>query len=285
MAFRVDIDLEGATGGYGAFFRDTPIFFSEIFAGIPQYPLGSTVRIEEILRIYTSIDDPLVVDVDTRYYQNKYFLGNWMIIDELGIPLHAQENDGFLSWTIQEIKRYSEYTIVHHPSVQKAESSTFIVEQCNFFLKPSVYLPQPISTPISGFDPISKSPLFRGKVEISPPPLINTKFNQKIHGIGLHFFPGTSGNRLEYTIAAINNIAVDLPATRDITCGLDTENCEASFARFLAAAPSERFETEAQCVATLSGTSSAFVCGRSSYECPTDPTQTYEYWAKGFAPP
>ncbi len=282
MAFHQIIDtLIGSTGRSGVALRlGTPLNFSQIFDGSPQYYPGSVIQVEEIATIYCTITNPEWIDVDNSWWSPHQYLGSYQVFS--GIPsLGAGKIDeGYINAVELPITKYSTYTIVADPDVIAAQHEQFTVDACNFYLQPDVYLFAGETTPVGGFRTHQTKPDFLGSTSLSKAPLKDGLFYPKIGGLGLFFSPGVEGGVIEYTARVINTIATDYPPFPVSTCEFLQPNCQAQFSAFLAQHPGQYYDTETSCNSASLGT----LCIPFTYTCPSDSTQTFTYWGVGTNP-
>jgi len=130
-------DAADGAGAHGKSF-DSPIMFSEIFDGVPQFYKGSTIFVQEILTIISQIDPGKehLVDRDMRWFDPKIYLGTYQLSALLSSPLEpeAEGGQGFLTNSAHQIKRYSNYTITADPDTPFGIGDLFKVDNCNFQL-------------------------------------------------------------------------------------------------------------------------------------------------------
>ncbi len=271
----------GDTGRTGIVFRfGTPINFSEIFDGSPQFYPGSLVQIEEIVIINCTVTQPDQIDVDMNWWLPHQFLGTYQLFS--GTPTYGvpKEDEGYINADSLQIKRYSLYTIAADPNVIAAQHEQFTVDSCNFYLQPDIYLFDGETIPVGGFRVHDKKPHFLGSTSLSKAPLKDGFFYPKIGGLGLFFSPGVSCGVIEYTARVINTIATDYPAFPVGTCEFLQPNCQQQFSAFLAQHPGQYYDTESSCNSASLGT----LCRPFTFTCPSDPTQTFQYWGIGTNP-
>jgi len=269
--FEVSTSISGQTGSVGYIQLFDPPTFSDIFTGSPQYYHGSSVEVQETMRIITNVTDPTVIDVDLEWFSPKRYLGTWQAIGQSGTPTWEEGTYGFLNSQVQDISFRSRYTIVANPNTLVANGDQIDLNTCNFYLQPDVYLFPNNPIPIPGYRAVESFPQFIGVQTYTAAPLENKEYNQFITGMGLFLKPGVEGISLNYKIAIINDIYTDYPAYNAPTCQFLPVNCQAQFAAYVASNPNF-FDTESQCIA------SAGSCLASTWTCPSDPTQTFPYW-------
>jgi hypothetical protein len=270
--FEANYSIQGQTGKIGVIQVVAAPNFSQIFSGSPQYYPGSSIEVQEVMRIVTNVADPSKVDSDTQWFDNKLYLGSYQIISNSGLTLHREGDDGFLVSQVQEVVRYSHYTITANPNTLVAQHEQLAIDNCNYYIQPDVYLFPDEINPVPGFRTHEINPLFLGSTTLSKAPLADTPFNQKIFGVGLFLKPGVEGVRVEYKLAVINDIYTDYPSAEAPKCVFGTPSCPVQFAAFLVTA--NAFETKANCE-NLVGVGN---CTPLIWTCPTDPDISFTYW-------
>jgi hypothetical protein len=234
MAYSTSYSLGGQSGSIGFVQESDPVLFSQIFSGSPVYYPGSTIRVQELMAIYTEIVDPTLVDRDFRWFSPREYRGNYQLIAIDGIPKHYPDDDGFIFHQIQYITRYSNYTVVADPMTPAASAEFSTTRVCNFYLQPEVYLFPEEATPVAGFRDHGIAPAFISAHSLSPAPLKDTVFNQKMGGLGLFLYPGVQGVRVDYSIAIINEVATDYPPIEAPTCQFaGSPSCDEEFTAFI----------------------------------------------------
>lgn len=201
---------EGGKGRQGYLFP-SPILFSQIFSGSPQFYVGSVITVEEILLILSNviIGSEKFVDVDHRWFEPKRYFGTFQVKAGLSSEYDAEEGkgEGFLTNNAHQIVRYSTYTIVANPDKPLTAGSVFTVDNCNFGT-------QEIGLTILGVEvkaskPIVDKALFSGTVSEQRAPLRDTVYNSLLGEVGLYYNPGCEGVSLTQKISVINTIATD----------------------------------------------------------------------------
>jgi hypothetical protein len=277
MAFTRTYNFHNLDVKEGFSWIDRPVRFSEIFSGIPQVSLGSTIQIEEVARIYTEITDDSLIDSDFRYFTPKYYLGNWQIINNIGIPLHGQGDDGFLNYLIQEIRFYSTFVIAHNPDIATATGKFYTISQCNFELNIISAPITPSGQVLQVAQPSKQHDLLRAYEIEQPTPIQDRDFPQKIGGLGMYFFPGCKGVRAEYNIAVINEIRNDYPEQPPIVCELATLTCAEYIATIIN--NTSTFASQADCQDALgSQGGGGLSCVPRVVQNPTDPLSQCTYY-------
>jgi hypothetical protein len=282
VVFNASIDIFGQTGTIAISQFGTTINLSQLFDGTPQFYPGSLIQIQEVMTLVTRIEDPKLVDVDYRWAFPREYRGTFQLFGALGLPTNTVEDQGQILAGLQEISRYSWYTITANPDTIVAKHEQFSVDNCNFYLQPEVYLFPGTNTPIAGFRTTPDlTPTFLGSTTISKAPLLNTQFNQKITGVGLFLYAGIQGVRVEYKAGVINTVYTDYEQADVPQCiFLGTPNCQQQFNSFVVAggyvnAPVNGviYDSEAACLGDNQS-----LCSAQTYVCPTNPSETFTYW-------
>jgi hypothetical protein len=247
------------------------LLFSQIFTGTPQFYAGSTFTVEEILEFYVTVQDDTLIDKDFIWYPPKLYLGTWSLFSQLSGFGTNPENRGFLEDTITQVTRYSTYTIQGNADVPIAVHEQSAIDGCNFqLISVEVGVP-PLQVQGSAlFDPVAA---FKSRNTLQRVPLIDQPFNRKIKYVGIATRPGCLCTGILYKARIINAISVDLPEFPLTTCFYaPPANCPLQFANFLSAT-SGAYNNQLVCESTES-----VPCDINVYVCPTDPTQTFNYW-------
>jgi hypothetical protein len=274
MAYVIEEDIFGETGSIGRVSISGNPNLSQLFTGTPQFYPGSLIQIEEILTIITAIVSPELVDVDYRWFSPKKYLGTFQIIGVNGLPPHADGDDGQVVSEYQQIKRYSWYTITANPSTIVGFGEQFFTQTCNLYLVPEVYTFEGTSTPVPGQRILNgHNPAMIGNSSYSKAPILDTVFNSKISGFGLHLNAGVEGRSVSYKAGVINTVFTDYPSFPVPVCELsDSPDCQSQFESFLVA--NDYHDSKASCEAVNTGN----VCVSSQWFCPTNSLDVRTYW-------
>ena len=287
MAFSSTFSIAGSTGRTGWYGGLTPVKFSQIFSGIPQQYAGSLVQVQEIVTIYTSVTDSKLVDVDLNWFDSKKYLGTYQLIDRDSVSPHGDGDDGFLVSEIQRIKRYSWYTVTANPAIPFAQGDGVVLNDCNFYLVPDVYLFPGTVNPVPGQrirKPLDNHPALQGSTVTARADLEDADFNSKIAGLGLFLRPGVEGVSIKREIAVINEIRSLNPAVGVGVCDLGVPSCQQQFNAFIvqhnstATASSQWYTSLPSCQI---GLVSPNTCLKRTYTCPTDSSVKFDYWVRG----
>lgn len=216
------ITIPGDTGdASGAIGRalPTPILFSQIFDGAPQFYLGSTIHVQEILEIESAIiiGKEHLVDVDFKWFQPKKYIGTYQFEAGLTSILNEGENgQGFLTNEKHTFIRRSQYTITANPDVPIAYEQTFLVDNCNFeIVEAGVTFG---GAEISIQRPLRNESMFQGKISQTRVPLSDAQYNQFFNTIGLYYNPGCTLTSLTHRVQVINSIQAAFLPYPEFTC-------------------------------------------------------------------
>lgn len=273
MAVDITIDISEETGTFARIFSSGGYNLSDVFTGTPQFYPGSIVQIQEILTIDTILDDESLISTDLRWFETKRRLGTYQVGDILITSPYSDEDEGFIQYLSQSIKRYSFYTITAAPDVPFGKHEQISLDNCNAYLTPEVYVFPGDPTPDAGFRYYPLNPIFLGSNTISKAPLRDTDFNQKMKGVGIHLNAGVRGSSLRYQVAVINDIYTNYEPVTPPTCEFLGASCDAQFAAFILEEPNSRFLDIDTCVTT-----STVGCIPNTYVCATDPTFVRTYY-------
>jgi hypothetical protein len=199
----------------------TPINFSQIFDGTPQFYVGSSIEVQEILTITSEVipDQAHLVDVDFRWFQPKTYYGTYQLEGLLGgVEDEGAGGQGFLTNFSQKFIRRSQYQIAANPDTPVAYSDVFLVDNCNFQTKEiSVFVG---GATLSVNTPITNNAMFTGKISKQRAPLQDREYNQFFKSLGLYYNPGCELISVNHKVSIINTIATDLDSYPNFTCSL-----------------------------------------------------------------
>jgi len=242
MAFSIGGNLNNVGGEKESRLFLDPIFFSQIFSGVPEFYAGSTIQVQEILTILLFIPpgNELKIDVDFGWFQNHEYLGTYQLLSGDASTSGVIEGDeGYLTNQIQKIRRYSNYTIVADPAVQIGTGEVMVTDDCNFRLEGvTVDLP-PFE--IGQLHPQQATGLFQSAISLTKVGLRDTEFNKRIPGFGLYYAPGVNGYSWSYDVAVVNTIATDLVPFPVTQCATLAVPCQQEFDAFFAGLPDNGF--------------------------------------------
>lgn len=203
-------DINEGSGAHGKSL-DTPIMFSEIFDGVPQFYKGSTIYVQEILTIISQIDigKEHLVDKDMRWFDPKIYLGTYQLSALLSTPLEPESEggQGFLTNSAHQIKRYSNYTITADPDTPFGIGDLLRVDNCNFELVGTAI--EVAGASVSVQVPRTNVGMMVGIVTNEKAPLRDIAYNQFFKSIGLYYNPGCRGVVLNHRVAVINVVTTD----------------------------------------------------------------------------
>lgn len=224
---KYDLNLTGG-GGAGALFGHKPTF-QEIFTRPPLYYYGSQIHVQEILTINSQILDRSLVDVDKRWFNERYYLGTWdsdsLITNGLDI-----EHSGRIMTLQQKVVRYSSYTIAANPQRRRSIEFGQTINQCNFETQ-QVEIQLGGAT-VSAAQPTHNLALFNTVAYKEPSSLADTEYNSFFTNPGFYAYPGVLIRSIERSIAIINDIYVDDPAWVPVACSLGQPDCDQEFVQF-----------------------------------------------------
>jgi hypothetical protein len=285
MVVTRNFPMSGQTGAIGAIFNfGGSTMFSQLFDGSPQFYPGSLVQVEEIITIFTSIVQEHLVDTDLNWWQPKKYIGSYQILSEIGEPLHYEGDDGYIVDTIQNIRRYSWYTITANPLVPVGQGENVSIQDCSFTSVPGILIDPITDTLVVGaqklYDYGDDAALFRGYQTIRPAPLADTKFFRKIGGVGLYLQPGVEGIGIDYTARIVNDIYTAYSPEPPYACYIVTPPCNQQFDAYLQSfvnspADNRPYRTLGECEAA-NGVGSCW--DGLPFVCESDPTQIFPTW-------
>jgi hypothetical protein len=211
----------GSSSGAQGLTLVSPILFSQIFDGTPQFYSGSTIEVQEILQITSQVIIGMeqFVDVDFKWFEPKIYYGSYQLVGlTAGIEDENQGGQGFLTNYIHKFIRRSSYQIVADPSVPIAEESSLIIDNCSFQLRG-------ISAMFGGAEislnsPLQNESLFQGKISRQRAPLKDATYNQFFKSIGLYYNPGCELVGINHRVQIINVVSTDLSPYPNFSCSL-----------------------------------------------------------------
>jgi hypothetical protein len=217
-SFTQAADSGGGEGKYGILLP-TPILFSEIFDGAPQYYTGSTIHLQEVLEIESEIivGKERFVDVDLKWFDSKIYFGTY----QFGDPLRGQETvnergEGFLTNRKHVFIRRSDYTVTANPDTPIAMEQVFTVDNCNFeIVEAGIEFG---GAEISIQRPLRNANMFNGKISQTRAPLKDGAYNQFFNSIGLYYNPGCAHVQITHRVQIINAIQTDFLPYPEFTC-------------------------------------------------------------------
>jgi len=266
--------INGGTGKQGVLHAVGGINFSDIFDGIPQYYPGSTIQVQELLRINVDVENERLVGRSKGWFDDSLRLGTYQILSPTLGDIFVREGDyGYITNQSFEISRISNYTVTANPDVIVAKHEQIALDNCNFYLTPEVYLFPGNPVPQPGQRLYNQNPVLLGSVSLSRAPLLDRPFNRQIGGVGLYLSPGVVGINTVYKVAVINAIYVDYESTPIPACEFLQASCEAQLDAYIAEFVTQ-YESREACEA-VHGVSGCFSV---PWVCPTDPTFVRVLW-------
>ncbi len=221
MAYERNIFFDADSGsGPQARTLESPILFSDIFDGVPQFYAGSTIFLQEILTIISDIKigSEHLVDVDMRWFQPKVYYGTYQLTALLTTPLEpeGEGGQGFITNQIIQIKRYSSYTITANPSTPFGTSDAFRIDNCNFEL-------EEVTLDLGAGEFTVTRPKYSDNMLVGvgtnqKAPLADTEYNQFFTSVGLYYNPGCKGVVINHRVSVINVVYTDFEPYPDVVC-------------------------------------------------------------------
>lgn len=221
MAYERNIffDADSGSGAQGKTL-ESPILFSEIFDGVPQFYAGSTICVQEILTIISNIQigKEHLVDVDMRWFNPKVYFGTYQLTALINTPLEpeGEGGQGFITNQTIQIKRYSNYTITANPNNPISVGNAFKIDNCNFELEEVTVSVGTVE--ITTTLPKYRENLLTGLSTNEKAPLADTEYNQFFTSIGLYYNPGCEPVALNHRVAVINVVYTDFLPYPDVVC-------------------------------------------------------------------
>lgn len=272
MPYAKIVALGGDTGRISVNLYEEEILFSDIIQGIPQIFEGSQFCVRERFSLFTSIEEPSWVSADFGWYNKRRFIGTYQILD--GVPSTAREaeGEGFIYDEGIRVSRESYYTVTANPEVPIARKNFVDINNCNFYLTPSVRIFPESPIPIPGYEVYGRSPSFTGVMSLSAATLKDVAFSPKIPAVGLFLNPGVIGVSLIYEISVVGEIAVDLPAMEPTSCVFgEVADCNTLYEQFTTTG--QNFASQGECEAATGQACFPFV-----WTCPTDESDERTIW-------
>jgi len=267
------------------FSADRDLLFSDILGGSSVLYAGSTITIREQLDITTVVNDDTLVDVDYNWVNPRYYMGTCQILDYTTDPIwRAIEDEFFLISPYQRVIRDSYYTVVASPSKPIVDGGSINIEDCNFALQPTIVFDPLQTVPINGALGLHSfgsgaSPLI-GKYSVSPPPILDDVFAQRLPGVAVFLRPGVGGVSVYYSVSAVGQIVNDAGAFAPSICHTTIPDCDSQFSAFIeshnqstVSISSNYYTSLSSCQAVPGGG-----CRSATYICPTDATKIYTYY-------
>jgi hypothetical protein len=220
MAYEFTISFaEGEGSGAVGRILPSPILFSEIFDGTPQFYAGSTIFVQEVLEVLSNIiiGKEALVDVDFKWFDPKVYIGTYQFGDVIrGQQPQSEMGEGFLTNRKQTFIRRSSYTITANPATPIAYNKVFTVDNCNFETVEAGIEFGGASITIQ--KPLRNENIFNGKISESRAPLVDTSYNQFFNTIGLYYNPGCEPIQINHRVQIINALQTDFLPYPEFTC-------------------------------------------------------------------
>ena len=206
---------------------------SDVFGGLNPFYLGQSFTIEEVVTIYSSIDDYSLLRSEDRWFEPKQYIGTWQRLNDTAIP-QANNNDyGLIRNTIHQMSHCRQFTISADPSnlIQLGDGGR--VRQCNLFLEPSTYLIGGTTIPVTGFAPVPTESLLIYENFTQAAQLIDKEYDLWYAGFGLFFYPGMSGISVEIKVGVIDVVYNGAAKWSAPVCGLNKPTCDEEFQAYI----------------------------------------------------
>ena len=239
-----------ASGAQGILLQSTPIMLSDIFGGRNVFPVGSSFVIQEIVKIVSDVYDPKLLRREDRWFSPKEYRGTFQRLDFSGLPWSGEGDTGLIRTSPHSMTHYNHWTVGLDPTKQAQFGAEGIVNQCNFFAASTVVTFPPANIPTPGFgvgDPDKVQ--FRTVQGVAAPALQDREYFPYYGGLGLFFYPGVAGIRVEFDFSIINTVYDDSSEWESPTCSLTTNNCAAIRQEFIDANPGRLFDNLQDCLA------------------------------------
>ena len=276
--YRVSFRIDGRRGKIGAFPNSVIINFSEVFTGTPRYALGSSFEIIERLTISTRLYDRKLVDIDSNWFDQKYYLGSFQLIDSSGSYAAKLEDQGYLYALDQTIERRTINTVAFdQPAIQYGTSGSAI-DACNFYLEPAIYQFPGEVTPRPGTIVSKPKDSFISRISEGSAPILDKEFDRQIRGVQLFLLPGVEGVVINYEVFPAQTVESDYAPAEVPQCVFINPDCNTEFAAFLQQSPGTKFESEELAIQFASANSILADAVANTYVCSTNPVFIYTYY-------
>jgi hypothetical protein len=273
MSVDINISFPPQTrgGAYAMFSPPNPILLSDIFSGIPQHYPGSTIRCQEILTLSLSVYDESIVDQDLAWYSPKKFLGNYRLLEDILLPTFYPEDSGYIENLTLKIRRYSEYTVTANPSVPIALGEDSIIDNCNFQLKSDSFFFGGLL--LTGSTLTNNQAVFKSQESLTKVDLEDTLFNRRLKGIGFFLRPGVEALTARYQASVINEVRILSAPFPNPTCSIGVASCSSQFELFIDNPANAAYLSQSVCQSQ-----NGVQCLLGTFTCPSDETQTFNYY-------
>jgi hypothetical protein len=205
----------------------------ELYSVPQRFVEGQRIQVQEILRMYFSLVDPSVVDVDKRWFGNRPYIGTWRLNRNNLQQFTAQGDEGFITSEFFDIIRYSEYTVVPPPNVEQGTLGGVRLDDCNFLLEPvALNILSPLLLTGQGLK--KKEGVLLGDLSIDYPFLSNQDFFPKISSCGLFINKGCELTRYEYIRSVVSEVyLLRPPVSPPVVCSTNSDPCDPLFAAYI----------------------------------------------------
>ena len=223
----------GSTGAQGVLNYGVTPKLSEVFGGTNIFYLGSTFIIEEVVTIVSQIDDYTKLRAEDRWFSPKQYIGTYQRLNDVGVPQNEQHDQGLIRTTYHQMSHRSMWTIGANPVTPLQLGDGGRVRQCSLILEPYVFVNPPNPTPIAGFAPVSEPDLLIYENFNQAATIEDRDYSLFFAGLGLYFYDGMSGLRVELKASVINAVYNSAPAWNSPVCKLGQATCDEQFAAYI----------------------------------------------------
>lgn len=201
-------------------------------SSIPQ-SAGSSIIVEEVFTIGITIDRPELIDVDKRWFGNRYYLGTYRVSESaLGAP-YELEDEGFITSRFFRLRRERSYLLRPQNSNAQTLAGEISLNWCNLQLVDTFIQTSPTNPPVAGIVPYSTANALVGRYGRLDSKLGTGILKQRFGALMLWLNDGASLSSASYTIGIAPQIeAVELEFVQSGTCIIGT-NCDSEFQAFL----------------------------------------------------
>lgn len=228
MAYTKSFSFKGdGEGRQGVLLYGTPPKFSEVFNGQSVFYPGSTVQVEETMTIISNINKPELLRQEDRWFIEKKYLGTWQRITTQGLLTHNNTDYGLIRDTTFSLNHYSTYTIGADPNNPIQQHDGGSINQCNFEIQ-QVTVGNPPLTATFG-RPALDNDLFKIDNYQQPCRIQDTEYNLWWGGVGIFFYDGIEGFRVDFRASVINVIFNGNDKWQPRKCTLGAQSCAEAF--------------------------------------------------------
>lgn len=223
-------DFIGQTGSIGVLLSRSDYGLADLFASPVGIAEGSTVWVEELLRIIVSLDDESLVDLDTRWFGGKPYLGTYRVLQSeyLDDGSFDTTKEGFLNALDTLLTFRTPYLVVSGIQGRAMEDSTVVLDPCDFRLN-SFLISNPVPPIVSAADSptiLGTSQAFVGRASQSYYSLGVGQLKDAAIGVGLYLNKGVSLQQVRKTTRIAGQVQTTRPlAIPPSACTVQTPNC------------------------------------------------------------